>query len=93
MMPFRNGCVVDWDHKVDIKQFLSEDGSEEAVRAAAVGVRCELRKLEGAFPENTDAGDELADIIADLDTTDQQEFNNVLEALYDWADYNLVWLG
>jgi hypothetical protein len=93
-MPLVEGRVVDWTHKINIKQFLSDDDSDEALRVAREGVANELRKLYSHFPEDDYQGDELRDLVHDIARAETvEEFNEWLDPLYDWADWNLVWLG
>lgn len=87
-----------WKHKIDIKQYLGEDDSPEAVRSAAKGVVAELNKLRIAFAGAYAEYDLLEmiegfEFVTEDDTPDVAEFNYILSDLYDWADAERVWLG
>lgn len=88
-----------WKHKIDIKQYLGEDDSNAAVVFAAQGIVKEISKL----PQSVSGGDQhmyefqdVADSAAEEPLGGYQwveEFNYRLNVLYDWANYERVWLG
>lgn len=89
-----------WQHKINIKQHLNSGQTYLQCTSAARGVMLELCKLPMA---KTD--DILVSIIDEFEfmSRESQEdfsaegfrdiFNDLLNDLYDWADYQLVWLG
>ena len=89
-----------WLTTVNIKDLLTEDDSEEAVITAANGIVGRLRTLADPGGSLADSLDtltlcEILNTFKDLaeNNPDVQEFNWVLDELYDWADDNRVWLG
>lgn len=86
-----------WKYKINIKQFLSDETTQEAKITACNGVISELNKLKRTREFRDD--DELEMFIIDLegiaeDTgADHHDFNYVLDSLYDWADAKRVWMG
>jgi hypothetical protein len=92
--------MAKWLYKLDIKQFLGSDTSNEAVRLAAKNIAQELRtKLPKTWLEGVNEDCELIDIIFALECISEygdascEDINSALASLYDWADDNRVWLG
>jgi hypothetical protein len=81
--------VNHWRYTADIKQHLNDAESGEEffkVRAAVAG---ELKKAPDYQP-----GTDLYGIVADLETAiNIEQFNEALDELYDWAEFERVWLG
>jgi hypothetical protein len=96
-----------WDYKCNIKQYITEDCSDNAIKACCEGISKELRsKLprEWLQPQSDKCDWSLLEIVESFESvaevvgTDEGEFildevNGTLAALYDWADDNRVWLG
>lgn len=91
-----------WETQVQIKDLLKDLEGDENIIAAAHAV---AKRLRNAMPEelldtdSNDYDDELVDIIDDLETYAPAmcsdfsgTFNETLDALYDWADINRVWI-
>lgn len=55
-----------WKHKINIKQYLTEDDSNEAVVKAAQGVISELKKLPQSLQEKDESN--LLFIIDEFET-------------------------
>lgn len=89
--------MAKWQKTINIKQFLGEDTSREAVETAARGI---FGLLEIHYP-NWETGDDraLADIMFNLEgarddkDVTAEDFNWILDELYDWGDHERVWLG
>lgn len=90
-----------WTRTVDIKAaFMGGDPSQAREHGKAVATI--LREKLGDVMDLS-IGDETVDGLcnSDLDLIaldfediqDAEDFDNVLERLYDWADDNRVWLG
>ena len=94
--------MTQWVCKVDIKQYLGTETSNEAVRNASRKI---LEELKSKLPEkwwslsSDDADGYLQDLLDDLEFAQDDEeitceaFNYILSELYDWADSRQVWLG
>lgn len=81
-----------WDHKLRIKHLLADIGSPTDEDAKRIG------KLIAAAIERSawgrDADEELHDLIEEFkDVIDVDHFNMIMDALYDLADYDRVWIG
>lgn len=90
-----------WSRVVDIKRVF-KDGDPAEAREHGKAVAAILRDKLGdvmdlSMAEETPDGlrNQDLDLIAlDFDDiTDADDFDDVLERLYDWADDNRVWLG
>jgi hypothetical protein len=85
----------DWKYKVNIKQYIGKDGL--TVQEVAKGVLKEIAKISSkrAFKDD----DELSQIveefqgIADSKEATVEEFDEILDRFYDWADDSDVWCG
>ena len=87
-----------WKHKIDIKQYLGEGTTDEDVVKAAKGIVRELKRLPSKLDGLSEAIDEFEDIAESThDPEDNEylveEFNYQLDKLYDWADYERIWMG
>ena len=87
--------MTEWIHKINIKPYISDRTDRAAIVAACKGVLRELDRIAVAFKEGGALGDIMREFQAVLDDEEAgiDEFNDVLEWLYDWADANRVWLG
>lgn len=90
--------MAKWHHTVNIKDLLTTDESPDEARRIAAEIRSRLLTLPPGLRNDPDMSDILEgfDEIAhagSYQAHDVDEFNNVLDMLYDWADYNRVWLG
>jgi len=87
--------MANWKHKIDIKKYIEKDGL--TVQEVTKGVLKEIAKISSrkAFKDD----DELSQIveefqgIVDSKEATAEEFDEVLDRFYDWADSNLVWCG
>ena len=95
-----------WIHKINIKPFITEDTSAEAIVKAGHGIAKALRAElpECYFILNEDmSNDILVEVIeyfewleVDLIDDEVEEleiFNYSLSSLYDYCDDNRIWLG
>jgi hypothetical protein len=95
-----------WEYKVRLKDLLDEDTSDEAARTAAGAIATRLKKVE-SWKSDTAMTCELEGIIDEFEEISDPNvsavelagrfglckyFNNVMNALYDWADYHRVWI-
>ncbi len=78
--------MTNWKRTINIKQHLDPAKPFEGVRDAIVRVLRNDRAYLDGF-DFTDIVDEMAE------TGTVSDFDAALEALYDWADNNLVWIG
>lgn len=80
-----------WKHKVLIKDVLTDEETTDLV-AGLVGMEI-ARRLRCTIPELCEDGD-IIFMLEQLDEVlDQDELNDLLEELYDWADSQRIWLG
>lgn len=77
-----------WRYKINIKPFLTEDESLEAIKAAYDGVTKELKKVPIPAPRSWKRYAEMA-----IKEEDFNIFNMALDALYNWADHERIWMG
>ncbi len=79
-----------WAYKINIKQFLTDEETKEAMQRAYDGIMKETaRAILLPKPEKFEKYAKLA-----IEQNDIELFNNMaLNALYDWADHWRVWLG
>lgn len=94
--------MTEWICKVDIKQHLGTETSNEAVRTAAGKIFAELKAnlpKEWISWAVDDPDYELLHILQSLEFAQDDEdmecdhFNYILSELYDWADSKRVWIG
>jgi hypothetical protein len=81
--------MTNWRYTLDIKPALRlyDERGFEASRDKVVGI---LRTSR----DYVDGSGELYWLVAELeDAQNVSDFNNVLSAVYDWADDESVWLG
>ncbi len=77
-----------WTKTVNIKPLITEDDSDEAAQRCATGIRALL------VEHIIDYDGDFQMILDDLEAADTCEgVNYILDALYNWADANNVWLG
>ena len=77
-----------WTKTVNIKPFITEDDSDVAARRCATGIRALL--VENVIDYDYD----FQSILDDLEAVETcEDVSYTLNALYDWADANNVWLG
>lgn len=86
--------MANWKHKIEIRGLLD---MEPAAAAKALAAR--LRTLPATYRERRYGGDTLDEMIDQLDEivdlgnlAEQHDFNDVLRGIYEWADYNRLWL-
>jgi hypothetical protein len=80
-----------WRRTIDLKQFLSDDDSDENARKVAGRIATVLRRQ----PEYDELNfSELALIVQELETVENaRELNETLAEVYDWADGERIWIG
>ena len=81
--------MSNWAYKVNIKQYLSEEETKEAMQRVYNGVSAETRGLPIPPPTQFDKYAKLAIKNNDINLFNQMAMNS----LYDWADHYRVWLG
>lgn len=81
-----------WNKKVQIKDILKES---DAIKAGQeISKRITEQLAEYMDSEALAYDDELADIEYEFrHVADTEDFNNVLDQFYDWADEKRVWLA
>lgn len=89
-MPYRNGQLVDWKHKLKIKHTLTNDCSLEGVKKTSKAIA----RILGTAKNKKILADFLADWeledIASFD--DCEDFNAWMSDLYDFCDARLIWV-
>lgn len=95
--------VTGWKRSIKLKDLLSDDGSTENVRRVAAEMATRLKRLrdydEDGIDDFSSTVEELADIATckdsdySLEFTPLMHFNACLEAIYDWADAERVWIS
>jgi len=87
--------MANWKYKLKIKDLLTTETSKEAVKVTAGKVSKRIESFMKWHPED-DFGWELDDIIdrfaGFVEDGDVEEFNHILDELYDWTDRELVWI-
>jgi len=85
-MPYRNGKLVDWKvHVKGIRELLTDDASTE--NAKKVGKKVYEIVTSNKYKKFFDP------LEYDMYTGYLlEDFNELLNALYDWADANLIWI-
>lgn len=87
-MPYVNGARVPWKHKVNVTEFFDDlDRHEFPERRDGIVKR--LRD-SGVFVDDDGEIDCTLDELADTDTIEY--FDMVLDAVYDFADRNCIWI-
>jgi hypothetical protein len=84
-----------WQKTIYIKQFLSDDDSDENARKVAGQVGRVLMQEPEYGHGDWDfiyITDEMI-MLADSSDGTCADFNEILAGLYDWADANRVWIG
>ena len=76
-----------WTRKVQIRDLLTDDESAEAIKAVANAI---ISRLPDAPTSRIAKARDMAD--EDPETA-LLVFNAGLDAVYDWADFNRVWLS
>lgn len=93
-----------WKRALKLKDLLGPDDSPEEVRRVAREMSDRLKKLPDYEEGDLDGFSEIVDEMADIATssaadyaaensTISRHFNDVLSALYDWADAERVWIA
>jgi hypothetical protein len=87
--------MANWKYKIDIKKYIGKD--KLSVQEVAKGVLTEVKPLaqRKAFKEDKELSqiiEEFQGIVYSKAATDD-EFDEILDCFYDWADDNLVWCG
>lgn len=103
-MPYdNNNRVVNWKHKVDIKVVLNDKTIPDREKPGKIADI--LEKNKSKFHEAGDRGCNdwwitgMIEDLRDLDGAedefnyDEDEVNDLLRDLYDFADDHLIWLG
>lgn len=90
---------MSWKYKINIKPFIGEGTSNDDIVKAAKGVLSELNKLPSSLYDDLEPiSYEFEEIVrCEHDPKDNydllQTFNYYLNELYNWADYERIWLG
>lgn len=85
-----------WRKTVNIKQFLSDDGSPENAAKVASQI---ATLLKAECPLEVQEDDELSEIVEWMECISADDddacdiLNGHLDDLYNWADTNRVWMG
>ncbi len=85
--------MANWKHKLDVSDLFHDDNLTVTEKGAAIAAR--LKAGPWMPTEAEDPNDEflcLAEELAEVD--DEQYFNEVWSAIYDWADADhRLWLN
>ena len=87
--------MTSWRKTINIKDLLTDDDSDEYARFVA---RTIAGRLQAQIDDLMDIPLELLiDDFYDCGDVDsgatRDDVNELLSRLYDWADYNRIWLG
>jgi hypothetical protein len=84
--------VTKWKRQIRIKQFLTDSPADwEPVRDAIVE---ELRRQPEYGPKLAAIDNEFVELVDEMEDADGCSYLDAcLDALYDWADDNKVWIG
>ena len=81
---------MNWKHKIQIRHYLTDDSSQESQILAAAGIKSEIEKLPKVINEE---GLEICEELKEAaEEGDLEWFNNVLNCLWDWLDYESIWV-
>lgn len=97
-MPIQDGKIVDWFHKlVNFKQQVLELDREEEFTSEELHVKTALFWNILKSPRNIKVMEDFIEeyeCLFPADTVNSvEEFDELMEALYDYCDYNLIWVG
>lgn len=89
-----------WDHRLELKDLLTEDDSHDAVVVAAKEMHERLEKFRIEYYPNDDDLAQISDefhTIAFIDgpagSADAIKFDHIMDYLYDWCDQDKrVWV-
>jgi len=79
-----------WRGTVDIKKYINDPALDWRETAVKVADRIGKAYLFGLGNSNFDQ--DLRDLAEDPDAT-TEDFNEVLDEIYDYADFYRIWLG
>lgn len=79
-----------WNYRLNIRQYLTEETTQEAMLAAAKGIRQEVAKLPPGLSRRANGILETVDKAAQTGVLDW--FNASLSRLWDWFDNNAIWV-
>lgn len=88
-----------WDYRIQIKQLLGDDDSDETARKTGAQVAAILRRSawfrdDAQRAEERGGESEVALCAEEFDDIDDADhFNGVLDRLYDLADADRAWIG
>lgn len=89
--------MADWKYKIDMADTWERYPDEIGFRTLKSLVVDELNKALEDLRDIIEDEDEimsLEDLISEIEITDdEEEFDPVWTELYDWADYNKVWIA
>ena len=81
--------MADWEHRINLKE-IWEDYNGEKIDVVTAGKRVAevLKSFKSTATMGSFLRDELDDIIFNFEhlSEDEEDFNNVMEELYDWGD-------
>lgn len=92
-MPIRNGKIVKWKVRVKgIKKLLTDDTSIKEAQRVGKEIYKILTsdKYKKYFEDFEDTS--VYELIELNDVVDCQDLNNLLDAVYDYCDANLIWI-
>ena len=87
-MPYRNGKIVGWKVKITgLRPLLTEDDSDiNAIKVGKEFYKILNSSLNKKYFKEFDRLEEFNDVY------DLEEFNNILNSLWDYCDENLIWV-
>lgn len=89
--------MANWKIKIDIAdiwQKYEDDEDFDAFKEELVPI---LQSYQEEVSDKLDEDEAMdyEDLVSEIanDTEDVEDFDNIWQRMYDWADYNKVWLG
>jgi hypothetical protein len=83
-MPFLNGKIVNWQHRLKIKHLFTESDDPVEVKKSMTAI---ARVLDSTACTMSMPGRERCAKLSDIDKA-----NRFLSQLYDFCDANLIWV-
>jgi len=87
-MPYRNGLLVNWKVKIQgLRELLTDDDSDEnAIKVGKEFYKILNSSIYRKYFKNFDRLEEFNEVL------DVKEVNDILSDLWDYCDYNLIWV-